>query len=417
MALLAIASLAILSRRGWTTSATAWLARWCESIGRVFVQLPMDLVTANRWTRAHGGRAARGMRTAANWTIPILLSLVFLGLFALANPIISGWLGRARDSISTTFSNFFEFVSLGRVALWLAFGAATWSLLRGRLQWDVTRRGIADTSITPVSILPQSIDVPSLLVRCLILFNLLFALQMGLDVLTLLTSGAVLPEGMEYRTYARRGAYPLVATALLAAAFVLISFPSGAAAQTAVQQSNAMRWARRLVCLWIAQNVLLTMSAMWRLWVYVEAFSLTRLRVAAAVWMLLVAIGLLAVIWRIVHHRTNAWLVRANMVSLLAVLYACCFINVDSLIAWYDVRHCLESGKPDGPHLDRAYLRSLGPEAIEPFEWLASRATDRQFHGSLQTDMLALQQGLQSDLQAWQGWTWRRHRIADAVSQ
>ena len=62
--------------------------RWSEIVARSVAQLPIDLAAANRWTHMHGGRAARSLRILANWSIPVLLSLVFVGLFALANPII-----------------------------------------------------------------------------------------------------------------------------------------------------------------------------------------------------------------------------------------------------------------------------------------------------------------------------------------
>ena len=68
--------------------------------------------------------------------------------------------------------------------------------------------------------------------RSLILFNALFALQSGLD-LVYLWGGASLPDGMSHAEYAHRGAYPLIVTALLAAGFVLIAMrPGGPAEQS-----------------------------------------------------------------------------------------------------------------------------------------------------------------------------------------
>ena len=58
--------------------------------------------------------------------------------------------------------------------------------------------------------------------RSLVLFNLLFAVQTVMDV-HYLWRGAALPDGMTYATYAHRGAYPLIVTALLAAGFVLVA--------------------------------------------------------------------------------------------------------------------------------------------------------------------------------------------------
>jgi hypothetical protein len=188
---------------------------------------------------------------------------------------------------------------------------------------------------------------------------MLFALQSGLD-LTYLWGGASLPHGMTYAYYAHRGAYPLIATALLAAGFVLIAMrPGGPAEQS--------RLIRPLVLAWIGQNILLVISSIFRLDLYVAAFSLTYLRLAAFIWMLLVATGLCLILIQIIKRKPVFWLVAANAVSLALVLYVCCFINAPRLVAAYNVAHSREvSGT--GPWLDKDYLRSLGPEVLPVLE-------------------------------------------------
>jgi hypothetical protein len=136
--------------------------------------------------------------------------------------------------------------------------------------------------------------------RALILFNVLFALQTGLD-LTYLWGGASLPDGMSHAEYAHRGAYPLIVTALLAAGFVLIAMrPNGPAENS--------RLIRPLVLAWIGQDVLLVVSSIFRLDLYVATFSLTYLRLAALIWMVLVAAGLLLILIQIVTRKPNSWL-------------------------------------------------------------------------------------------------------------
>ena len=133
--------------------------------------------------------------------------------------------------------------------------------------------------------------------RSLILFNALFALQSGLD-LVYLWGGATLPDGMSHAEYAHRGAYPLIVTALLAAGFVLIAMrPGGPAEQS--------RLIRPLVLAWIGQNVLLVISSIFRLDLYVAAFSLTYLRLAAFIWMGLVAAGLLLILIQIMLRKPD----------------------------------------------------------------------------------------------------------------
>ena len=195
--------------------------------------------------------------------------------------------------------------------------------------------------------------------RSLVLFNVMFALQSGLD-LTYLWGGASLPDGMTHAHYAHRGAYPLIATALLAAGFVLIAMrPGGPAEQS--------RLIRPLVLAWIGQNILLVVSSIFRLDLYVAAYSQTYLRLAAFIWMLLVAAGLLLMLIQISLKKPNSWLVTANAISLALVLYGCCFINAPRLVASYNVEHSRENGGT-GPNLDLRYLASLGPQVLPSVE-------------------------------------------------
>ena len=107
-----------------------------------------------------------------------------------------------------------------------------------------------------------------------------------------LWGNAELPDDISYASYAHRGAYPLILTALLAAGFVLAAMkPGGPAEQSAI--------IRPLVYLWVAQNVLLVASSILRLDLYVQIYLLTWWRVAAFIWMLLVAFGLLLIVARI----------------------------------------------------------------------------------------------------------------------
>ena len=210
----------------------------------------------------------------------------------------------------------------------------------------------------------------------LILFNLLFAVQTVLDVVYL-WGNATLPADISYASYAHRGAYPLIVTALLAAAFVLAAMRPGGPAE----QSRVIR---PLVYLWVAQNVLLVLSSILRLDLYVQIYLLTWWRVAAFIWMVLVALGLVLIVARIVLNRPNDWLIRANLITLTATLYICSLVNFAAIIADYNVSHSREAaGK--GVWIDMNYLFSsaciaghrppLGRGLIHPLfpPWLPCR--------------------------------------------
>jgi hypothetical protein len=288
------------------------------------------------------------------WIVPLLALAVFLFLFASANPLIEQQLLRLNPGV------WLARIGGWRVPFWIAIGCVTWPLLLRR----ICRLPQATVELLePVK--PAPIDWNYLfdtraVTRALILCNALFALQSGLD-LAYLWGDLALPNGMSHAEYAHRGAYPLVATALLAAAFVLIAMRPGGPAENS-------RLIRPLVLAWIGQNVLLVISSIFRLDLYIAAFSLTYLRIAAFIWMALVAIGLVLILTQIVRGKSNAWLLSANAISLALVLYSCCFLNAPWLVAYYNVEHCREVGG-SGPNLDIVYLTSLGsPQTLPPVE-------------------------------------------------
>ncbi|MEM1107964.1 MAG: DUF4173 domain-containing protein [Planctomycetota bacterium] len=420
LGLLSLITLAAIDRGGWTNSVAAWAGRWLVFLGKASTQFLRDTRLQNRWLRSHGQHVSlvdsRGAGSVRAWVIPAALSVVFVALFAVANPVVQRGVSEAWAAFEYRITGLGEWLSFGRVLLWLLTAAAVWGLLRVRLRRPHPRpRKLAEAQTTfPDSRAIQRLDRvtgTSLVVRCLVLFNAVFAVQTLLDV-WYLYGGAALPDGMTYAEYAHRGAYPLVGTALLAGLFVLLTFRPNGAAQRSV-------WCRRLVGLWIAQNIVLMGSAAWRLNLYVEVYSLTRWRVAAAVWMLLVAVGFAWLIWRIVAGRDNSWLLQRVTLSAIGVLYAVCFVDIDRHIADYNVAHCAEAGGGGQP-IDLAYLETLGPAALPATQrlvsdWDDSANASAADKNSAQFLALRLERELNRDLAGWRGWTLRRSQWSQNV--
>jgi len=238
-------------------------------------------------------------------------------------------------------------------------------------------------------------------------FNLIFAVQNGLD-LAFLWSGAPLPAGMTLAEYAHRGAYPLIATALLAGLFVLVTLRPGSA-------TAASRPIRLLVTLWIAQNLLLVASTMLRTFDYIEAYSLTRLRIAALIWMGLVAIGLALICYRLLRGRSGAWLINANLLAALVTLGACCAIDLGRMAAAWNVRHARETGGA-GAALDLCYLHQLGPSALLPLIELERRPLPAELRQRVVWVRSRSLARLSEDQADWHGWTLRNQRRLAAAN-
>lgn len=309
-----------------------------------------------------------------DWALPVAAGAVFVLLFAAANPLI--------DQAIAALGQF-EGISLPdgwRMTFWGFFALLLWPLLRvtamqNRLtaaprRWHWQSGLMNDRSV----------------LRALVVFNLIFLCQSVLDA-GYLWGGVSLPEGMTYANYAHRGAYPLLVTALLAGLFALMAQP----------YLGAKPWVRWLLYLWIAQNVLLVVSSILRLDLYVEAYGLTRLRVAAFVWMVVVALGLVLIVMQMWGERSRGWfLARAFVLGFLAI-YACNLWNIDGLIA----RHNLSVGKGFG------YVCQLGEGAVPALQ--ASQAAQ-------EAGICYSQRPYLSNRRDWREWGYRNARLHRSVA-
>jgi hypothetical protein len=340
--------------------------------------------------------------TIARWLVPLILGGVFILLFAEANPLIENWL-RLFDPQSAT-----SHISVGHLLFWAAALSLMWPFINTK--WRPRKEAIVRETASPTPAASEA-SSPSLdffgadtIQRSLILFNLLFLVQTGLDLIYL-WGNAKLPPGVNYADYAHRGAYALILTALLAAGFVLAAMrPGGAAEKSGI--------IRPLVYVWIAQNIVLVASSMLRLQLYVETYLLTYWRIAAFVWMLLVGFGLFLIIARIALKRSNAWLIRMNLVSLAATFYICALTNFAAIIADYNVSHSHEAGGK-GVNLDLCYLSSLGPQAIPAIDRAIQVRDDNAGLVGRHVELVQLQA---LDMASWRSWgfrSWRLQRYLD----
>ncbi|HEY1606137.1 MAG TPA: DUF4173 domain-containing protein [Allosphingosinicella sp.] len=342
--------------------------------------------------RKRGGHIRLSVHLPNLW-LPLIGTGLFLALFTAANPILENAFTRI-DVVGLIAA-----ISFLRIGLWLLVAALLWPLFRPRL----VLLGPARAS-DPDRLLPGF--SPGSVALALVAFNAVFALENGLD-LFYLWSGARLPAGMTFAGYAHRGAYPLIATALLAGLFVLATLRPGSvlAGQARI---------RRLVTIWIAQNVLLVASTMLRTFYYVDAYALTRLRIAALIWMMLVAIGLVLICWRIAWRKSGAWLINANAAIGLLALAACAFVDLGTVSAAWNVRHAREVGGP-GVELDLCYLNRLDASALRPLIDLESARLNPALRERVSWTRNLVMDRLAQRQSDWRAWTWRgARRLADA---
>jgi Domain of unknown function (DUF4153) len=395
LSFLAITSMGLLSHPGWTHNARLWLRGifnfWTQNIFRI-----LDDSKLFRKLFSNEGNPNRAGIQLKNWILPLGLSLVFAALFAGANPILIRWL----DLIN--WDLIIELFTFERILLWSLVIILCWPLLQPKFR--LNQEPMRETDFKDVRNLIQFLFSRESILYSLILFNLLFSVQTFMDFIYL-WGGTALPDGMSYAEYAHRGAYPLIATALLAGAFVVVALRPGS-------ETEGMPLIRYLVYLWIGQNIFLVISSIWRTAIYIEEYSLTYLRLAALIWMGLVALGLVWLVLRIVWTRSNIWLINLNGVTLLTVLMMCAFINLGSVIAQFNAEHCKEvRGK--GPALDLEYLGEIGTASLPALHWFQQHGTRYNYKMSKALNLERnLRNTLSHELNAWRTWTFRRYRLS-----
>lgn len=376
----------VLSPRVGGADAWAWGQRLMLAGFAGLVAPLLDLVRLRKTRRRHRFRMGFGL---AQLVLPVLGGVLFISLFAAANPLIADVLQRLQ----------IPELDFNRAAFWgvALFGA--WMVLRPRLL-DAPFATPGGKEVKFPGVTPASVGLS------LVLFNAIFALQNGLDI-AFLWSGAPLPGHVTLADYAHKGAYTLIITAILAGVFVLIAMQPGSA-------MAASRPLRLLVVAWVAQNLLLVASSALRTWDYVEAYSLTRLRIAALIWMGLVAVGLVLICWRLLRGKSASWLINANVASAGLMLAGCCVVDLGAVAASWNVRHAKEiDGR--GVALDLDYLTRIGDASLVPLGELLQRPLPSDFRDRVEQARWGLLVDLTTSQASWRGWTWRGQRRLEAA--
>ena len=347
---IAVATLSPRAARG--DDGFRWFQRLVGAGAKALFLWTKDLRTLLQARARRAPLRLTGVLLAA--ALPVVGGIVFLELFAAANPVIGRW----QSSLQ------FAALDVGRIIFWLVIAFPLATILRPR--------GLARPLKTPG--IEGDLNVPGVtaasVTAALAVFNGVFAVQNGLDIAYLWNS-AGLPKGVSFADYAHQGAYPLIATSLLAGLFVLVFLRPGSA--TAARP--AVRW---LVSAWVAQNLFLVASTILRTADYIEVYSLTRMRIAALIWMGLVAAGLALILWRVLAAKTSGWLVNANLAVLGVVLMACSLVDFSAVTAAWNVRNAREVGGK-GVALDLCYMRSLSGGAAVSLAELEGRLPEGDF--------------------------------------
>lgn len=279
---------------------------------------------------------------------PIVLVGVFGAVFVAANPVIDVWFGKALEWAA----HLLDYLSLNlpRTLFW-GFWLWTFAGILWPIGAEALRRiGAAGEEVTA----SEKTDEPLYPAarNALVAVNLLFLVYNLLDAVYLWWHAA-LPEGISFSAYAHRGVTWLTFALFLSTAAI------GAILADPIRRDRRVGRLVALSLVWAAQNGVLAVGALRRIHLYMEYNGLTYLRLVGITGVLLVAVGLGLMVWKIVRGKTFLWLVRRDALAFYVAGILFALAPVDGIVAVWNVRR-----------LDGANLR--------PLAWLARDGLGRE---------------------------------------
>jgi hypothetical protein len=236
--------------------------------------------------------------------VPLALCGAFIGVFALANPIVAHGVG-----VAWTFVAGFGLPGPERVLAWLVFTVLAISLLRPALRLaQGSEAAEPKGDATKTSLLVSR--------NALVGLNVLFLAYNALDAAYLWSGHA--PAGLSTQKYAHEGAF------WLTLALAMLTAVVGTMFRGALAHDLGAKTARTLAYVWMGQGFVLALGTYRRIAIHIAYSGLSDLRIVGILGTTLVACGVALVAYKLRTQRTFTWLVRRQLdaFALTMILYA-----------------------------------------------------------------------------------------------
>jgi len=140
-------------------------------------------------------------------------------------------------------------------------------------------------------------------------------------------------DGSFLKEFVHEGTWLLVFSVFLSAGIALFFFKGN------LNFFSKNKWLKRLVIIWIVQNMIMVVSVVLRNYWYINYFGLAYKRIAVLFFLLLTIVGLITIIIKIVSKKSSYYLWRVNGLALVFVLALTTCVNWDLHIAKFNFKH------------------------------------------------------------------------------
>lgn len=270
--------------------------------------------------------------------IPLVLFILFFIIYKNANPKFAALTASFSKSIAELFKDFsfarFAFLLLGFSFLSVAFVKATFSIgpfvqHEDNLSRRRKKNGLIKQKVSQYSELMNEYKVG------LLIFGMLNALLFIVNCIDIswIWFGFEVPDEFDLKTFVHEGTYLLIFSILLSMGIFLYFF------RGSLNFFSKNKWLLLLGKVWIAQNIILTLSVFIRNYHYIGYHGLAGKRIGVIAFLLMTVFGLLSLIYKANNKKTTAFLVRLNGWFITITMSVMTLINWDRVIVDHNLSH------------------------------------------------------------------------------
>jgi uncharacterized protein (UPF0333 family) len=205
------------------------------------------------------------------------------------------------------------------------------------------------------SFLGNQVEVETEFKTGVVMLSLLNGLLLLVNVLDIQFQfgGELLTSNISYSDYLHQGIFSLILSIVLAIAIILWYFRGS-------QNFAKHKSLKTLAYIWIAQNLIMLLSAAYKNNLYIYEYSLTYKRIGVYVFLLCTIAGLILTFIKLINKHSNFYLVKANSLVWYVILVMAVPFGWDKMIAEFNIYQAQTKGKEP----DLIYLASLSYQAF-----------------------------------------------------
>lgn len=296
------------------------------SYGSSIVFMFIDLVK-----RRKSNKSSINNRAIWSIVIPIFITIVFFFIYQGANPVFYEY----TKDINLDFISF-AWVLFSLSGLLIMYGVLYMKNIAGINSWEKKlENNLYSENYTDKQngIFGLKINIKTEQFSGILLLTMLNILILTMNIfdLNFFATGSI-PAGITYSDFLHQGIGLLILSIIIAISIILFYFRGA----LNFEKSKLLKV---LALLWIAQNVIMILSNIYRNNLYIEEYTITYKRIGVYIYLLLAIAGLITTIVKLIKNKSNWFLFGSNSWIAYFVLIISSLINWDYQIANYNINN------------------------------------------------------------------------------